>query len=176
MLCCLPQASASTHGCRCREQCSLWKFREETSILPSILATVPAVGPCLAWTVTPWAAFWEDCRQDTQALFTRGCLQLCLSPDLRLRPRKEHSPRLRGGKWGNRGARGTLMSINVRAEVAQLRPTLCDPMDCNLSGYFVHGILQARILEWVALPFSRRSSPPKDRTWVSCIAGEFFTG
>ena len=55
-------------------------------------------------------------------------------------------------------------------KVAQLCPTLCYPMD-----YIVHGILQARILEWVAYPFSRGSSQPRDWTWVSCIAGRFFT-
>ena len=44
------------------------------------------------------------------------------------------------------------------------------PMD-----FTVHGILQARILEWVALPFSRRSSQPRDQTQVSYTAGEFFT-
>ena len=55
-------------------------------------------------------------------------------------------------------------------KVIQLRPTLCDPMDCT-----VHGILQARILEWVAVPFSRGSSQPRDRTQVSHIAGRFFT-
>ena len=49
------------------------------------------------------------------------------------------------------------------------------PMDCSLPGSSVHGILQARILEWVAIPFSRGSSQPRDRTQVSCIAGEFFT-
>ena len=48
-------------------------------------------------------------------------------------------------------------------------------MDCSPSGSSVHGILQARILEWVAIPFSRRSSWPRDPTWVSCIAGRFFT-
>ena len=48
--------------------------------------------------------------------------------------------------------------------------TLCDPMDC-----IVHGILQARILEWVAFPFSRGSSQPRDLTQVSRIAGGFFT-
>ena len=42
--------------------------------------------------------------------------------------------------------------------VTQLCPTLCDPMDCSLSGFSVHGILQARILEWVAIPFPRGSS------------------
>ena len=51
-------------------------------------------------------------------------------------------------------------------KVAQSCPTLCDPMD-----YTVHRILQARILEWVAFPFSRGSSQPKDQTQVSCIEG-----
>ena len=54
-------------------------------------------------------------------------------------------------------------------------PTLCNSMDCNLPGFSVHGILQARILEWVAILFFRVSSWPGDRTWVSCFAGIFFT-
>ena len=52
---------------------------------------------------------------------------------------------------------------------------LCDPMDCNPPGSSVHGILQARILEWVAIPFSRSSFWPRDRTWVSYIISRFFT-
>jgi len=48
-------------------------------------------------------------------------------------------------------------------------------MDCSPPGSSVHGILQARILEWVAISFSRRSSWPRDRIWVSHIAGRFFT-
>ena len=59
--------------------------------------------------------------------------------------------------------------------ISQSCPTLCDPMDCGLPGFSVHGILQARILEWVAIPFSRGTSQPRDRTVVSCIAGRFFT-
>ena len=59
---------------------------------------------------------------------------------------------------------------SVKVKVAQLCPTLCYPMD-----YIAHGILQARILEWVAVPFSRGSSQPRDRTQVSRIAGGFFT-
>ena len=47
-------------------------------------------------------------------------------------------------------------------------------MGCSPPGSSVHGIFQARILEWVAIPISRGSSPPRDRTWVSCIAGRFF--
>ena len=49
------------------------------------------------------------------------------------------------------------------------------PMDCSLPGSSVPGILLARMVEWVAIPFSRESSRPRDRTQVSCIAGRFFT-
>ena len=69
----------------------------------------------------------------------------------------------RGGRERERGR-----DRDVKVKVAQ--STLCDPMDC-----IVHGILQARILEWVAFPFYRGSSQPRDRTQVSCIAGGFFT-
>ena len=60
--------------------------------------------------------------------------------------------------------------VKVKVKVPQSCPTLCDAMD-----YTVHGILQARILEWVAFPFSRGSSQPRDQTQVSHIAGGFFT-
>ena len=59
--------------------------------------------------------------------------------------------------------------------VAQLCLTVCNPMDCSPPGSSVHGILQARTLEWVAISFSRGSSLPRDRTCVSCIADGFFT-
>ena len=58
----------------------------------------------------------------------------------------------------------------VKVKVTQSCPILCHPMDCT-----VRGILQARILEWVAFPFSRGSFQPRDRTQVSHIAGRFFT-
>ena len=58
--------------------------------------------------------------------------------------------------------------------VTQSCLTLCDPVDCSPPGSSVHGILQARILEWVAIPFSRESSPSRDQTWVSYITGRFF--
>ena len=79
------------------------------------------------------------------------------------------------------------MKVKSEREVAQSCPTLHDPMDCSLPGSSVHGIFQARvlewgaiilqvrILEWVAFPFSRGSSQPRGRTQVSCIAGGFFT-
>ena len=59
--------------------------------------------------------------------------------------------------------------------VTQLCPTLCDSMDCTLPGFSVHGILQSRMLEWVAIWFSRGSSHPRDQTWVFHIAAVFFT-
>ena len=52
--------------------------------------------------------------------------------------------------------------------------TLCDPMRCSLPGPSVRGMLQARILEWVAISSSKGSSPPRDQTWVPCIAGDSF--
>ena len=64
---------------------------------------------------------------------------------------------------------------DVLCLVVLLCPDLCDPMNCSLPGSSVHGILQARILEWVAMPSSRRSSQARDRTQISCIAGGFFT-
>ena len=65
--------------------------------------------------------------------------------------------------------------VSLYVEVAQSCPTLCDPMDCSLPGSSVHGILRARILEWVAMPSSRESFQPRDWTWVSCIEGRLFT-
>ena len=60
--------------------------------------------------------------------------------------------------------------LKVKVKVALSCLTLCDTTD-----YIVHGILQARILEWVAFPFSRGSSQPRDQTPVSRTAGRFFT-
>ena len=59
--------------------------------------------------------------------------------------------------------------------VVQSCPTLCNLMDCSPPGSSVHGIFQVRILGWGAIPFSRGSPPPRNRTQVSCIAQGFFT-
>ena len=59
--------------------------------------------------------------------------------------------------------------------VAQSCLSLCNSMDYSPPGSSVHGILQARILEWVAIPFFRGSFQPRDKIWVSCMAGRFFT-
>ena len=93
------------------------------------------------------------------------------------------------------------MKVKSEREVAQSCPILSDPMDCSLPGSSIHGIFQARVLEWdaiafsdisllvssihgicqarmlewIAIPFSSGSSQPRDQTQVSCIAGSFFT-
>ena len=68
----------------------------------------------------------------------------------------------------------TLLVCESESEVAQSCPTVCNPVDCSPPGSSIHGILQARILECVAISFSRGSSWPRDRTQVSCITGRCF--
>ena len=70
--------------------------------------------------------------------------------------------------------RDSEICIDFKVLVAQSCPILCDSMDCDPSGSFVRGILQARILKWVAIRFSRGSSQTKDGTQVFCFAGRFF--
>ena len=62
----------------------------------------------------------------------------------------------------------------MHVQSLQSCPVLCDPMDCNMPGSSVHGILQARILEWVAMHSSRGSSQTRDGTPVSYVAGRFL--
>ena len=85
------------------------------------------------------------------------------------------------GVYGLAGTEGLAVKTKVLegfvkvSEVTQSCLTLCNPMDCGPPGSSVLGILQARILEWVAMPFSRGSSQPRDWTQVSVIGGRFFT-
>jgi len=72
--------------------------------------------------------------------------------------------------WGSFSPQQAICDTCEKLKVAQSYPTLCNPMD-----YTVHGIFQVIILEWVAIPFSRESSQPRDRTQVSHTAGRFFT-
>ena len=64
------------------------------------------------------------------------------------------------------------MKVKSESEVAQSCPTLSDPMDGSLPGSSIHGIFQARVLEWGAMAFSRGSPQPRDRTQVSCIVSK----
>ena len=78
-------------------------------------------------------------------------------------------------RCGDTGGRNSLYRKKcMRAKLLQVCPTFCDPMDCSPPVSSVHGILQARILEWVVMPFSRGSSQPRDQICVSnvsCICG-----
>ena len=67
------------------------------------------------------------------------------------------------------------MMKESESEVAQLCPTLCDPMACSLPGSSVHGIFQAIVLEWISISFSSGSSRPRDQTQVSRIVDRCFT-
>ena len=67
------------------------------------------------------------------------------------------------------------LNVSEACAYAQSCPTLCYPMDCSPPGSSIHGILQARIPQWVAISSSRGSSQSRDQSWVSCIAGRFFT-
>ena len=88
----------------------------------------------------------------------------------------------KGQKWWSKtglsdSTTGSLSLSCVKVQVLVIRSclTLCDPMDCSPPGSSVHGICQARILEWVPIPFSKGSSQPRDQTRVFCIAGRFLT-
>ena len=74
--------------------------------------------------------------------------------------------------WSHHVASGILFPWS---EVAQLCPTLCNPIDCSLPGSSGHGIFQAIVLEWIAISFSRGSSQPRARTWASSIVDRGFT-
>ena len=71
--------------------------------------------------------------------------------------------------------RSVPFELESESEIVQSCPTLCNPMDCSLPGSSVHGIVQARVLEWGAISFSRGSSWPRDRSRVSLIVGKCFT-
>ena len=93
-----------------------------------------------------------------------------------VRPHRQQPTRLRHpcdspGKNTGVGCHFLLQCMNMKSEseVTQSCPTLHDPMDCSLPGSSIHGIFQARILEWVANSFSRGSSWPRDQTCFSCI-------
>ena len=68
-----------------------------------------------------------------------------------------------------------LLKKSMHAKSCKSCPALCDPEDSSPPGSSVQAILQARLLEWVVVPSSRGSSPPRDQSWVFCIGGRFFT-
>ena len=76
--------------------------------------------------------------------------------------------------WESADESVIVSEMKVKVLVAQSCLTLCDPMDCSSPGFSIYGIFQARILEWVVIPFSRGSAQHRNQTQVSCITGEFL--
>ena len=122
-------------------------------------------------------------------VFEQGIMDLCWGWGRRKHPYREGDLKEQGWEWEHREVETWLLGLSPplldgengkhRAlrycEVAQSCPTLCDPIVRNPPGSSIHGILQARVLEWVAISFSRGSSQPRDQTQLSCIAGRRFT-
>ena len=117
------------------------------------------------WSVAPKQEYWSGLLFPSPAVSQSrngtwvSCVS-CISRQIRYHKRHLGNP--------------LYMERKKEHEVTQSCLTLCNPMDCSLPGSSLHGILQARILEWVAIPLSRGSSWSRDRSWVSRIAGRCF--
>ena len=111
-----------------------------------------------AWNKTPWAQWWWWFIATSCPTLETPWTEACQAPLSVGFSRQEY--------WSGL----PFPAPKVKVKVVQSCQTLCDPMD-----YTVHGISKARILEWVAFPFSRGSSQPRNQTQVSHIAGRFFT-
>ena len=109
----------------------------------------------------------EPCRPEGQTLKDSTCMRNLQQSNSEAGSRMVVAETRGRGKWGT----AVCVCTRTRAHThTQSCPTLCDPMDCRLPGSSVHGILQARTLEWVAISSSRGSSRPRNRTRVSHIS------
>ena len=120
-------------------------------------------GPASSFPLLPWAG-WRLQRHRIKCLFRkiRSTGQVAGLQILHSKAAQNDTERVLVCYWPP-------LHACVHAKSLQSCPTLCDPMICGPSGSSVHGILQARILEWVAMPSSRGSSWSRDQTWVSCL-------
>ena len=110
---------------------------------------------------------WSCCLWNPEAMWRRlGWSARCWTCVAHMSLPKFYSCPEASGSWVSQPVNFPCMCVCM---------TLCGPVVCSPAGSSVHGILQARILEWVAMPFSRGSSPPRDQTRASCVAGRFFT-
>ena len=129
-----------------------------------------------AWACSLHPAPYSFLQQTSTQLCARGC-----APDGSRMSTNKLRPALGDNTWsqcrdGAMSRLGDLCTTHcVHAQLSQSCLTLCDPLDCNQPGSSVHGILQAKIQEWVAISSSRGSSQPRDQTRISCIADGFFT-
>ena len=138
----------------------MW-YEDLSEILHSVVQT-----PLVEQNLFPSELPWSFCQNSVDSKYNGLFLdyQFC-STDLCLHLCQYHTVLITAVLWWGEVRWG---------EVAQSCLTLCDPMDCNLLGFSIHGILQARVLEWIAISFSRGSSWHRDRTRVSRIGGRRF--
>ena len=133
------------------------------NIHPPYVAVCQILAPLLKFTLPPVSLLWAAPFCILCSFYT-----ICICPYI-FPSWKEFPKEWRQGITGDK-------CLEVKwSEIAQSCPTLCDRMDCSLPGSSVHGIFQARILEWVAISFSRGSSRLRDRTQVSLPVGRHFT-
>ena len=124
------------------------------------------------------AEFQRIARRDKKAFLSDLCKEI--EENNRIGKTRDLFKKLRDtnrtfhAKMGSMKDRNGMDLTESESEVAQSCLTLCDPMDCSPPGSSIHGILQARILEWVAISFSRGSSQPRDWTQISWIACRCF--
>ena len=151
-------------------------------MLTEVTTTFPWCSLQTAFTCNSKSSFTSIYRRGScgavriDTVFRRQC-RFCLPGHKHLNPEGESSPppgRLSIQNTVGGGDNFTDQEIHYQFP-QMLCPVLCDTMDCSPPGSSVHGILQARIPEWVAIPFSRGPSQPTDQTQISCTAGRFFT-
>ena len=137
-------------------------------------------GTCIfPWTIAAWAySYWRDSHICLRISMKSGITMVGLNY-LRSIPYSWGWGLVSPEIWQWEMARGSVrmvcLCMCVCVLVAPLCPTPCDSVDCSLPGSSVCGILQARISEWVTIPFARVSSQSRNWTWVSWTAGSFFT-
>ena len=155
----VPAASGSQVFCLCRAASWTWLFEIGSPTPRSTLAISRAGGPCRCrGSSSDPPPLWLPQTPIPEWSFPYQSSQWC-------HPQRH----LTFLSWGFLFCKHFLGFSCVHAKLPPSSLTLCDPMNCSPPGSSVHGIFQARILEWVAMPSSRGSSQPRDRTHVSCI-------
>ena len=141
----------------------LWNFQSYPNCW-----SIGCSGDSLGMWVTSETVEWQFCK--TEPLICEiWCYLQVFTVRIKLNPRIPNwCPRI---AWWC-GSLLLTLKLGLRTPKSCVR--LCDSVDCRLPGSSVHGILQARILEWIATPFFRESSWPRAQTRVSCTAGRFF--
>ena len=172
-----PEMTSGLSDTRCTDR----RFLPTKSKVFVALSSFPGAGNTWARHLIEHATgFYTGSYYFDGTLYNKGERGLPGREEVALRPRPQ--PLHPRPSWSTRAVLLTLehvsISLCVHAQLLSHIKTLCDPRDCCPPGSSVHGIFQARILEWVAISSSRVSSQPGDRSGVFCIsslAGRFCT-